>query len=46
MFLALTGEFEHVQGLCNFRKLEAGGVTPDAFKNLAKLLARGDLICT
>lgn len=45
MFLALTGEFEHVQGMCNFRKLEATGITLDAFKTLAKLLARGDLIC-
>ncbi|RKU44612.1 hypothetical protein DL546_006445 [Coniochaeta pulveracea] len=44
MFLALTGEFENVQGLCNFRKLEASGVTLDAFKGLAKLLTRGDLI--
>jgi lysyl-tRNA synthetase class 2 len=45
MFLALTGEFENVQGLCNFRKLEASGVTLDAFKGLARLLTRGDLIC-
>ncbi|OIW24022.1 lysyl-tRNA synthetase-like protein [Coniochaeta ligniaria NRRL 30616] len=44
VFLDLTGEFEHVQAMCNFRKLEPTGVDLNAFKDLSKLLRRGDLI--
>lgn len=32
--------------MCNFRKLEPAGVDLNAFKDLSKLLRRGDLICT
>jgi len=46
VFLDLTGEFEHVQAMCNFRKLESSGVDLATFKGLSKLLRRGDLICT
>lgn len=45
VFLDLTGEFEHVQAMCNFRKLEPTGLGLDAFKDFSKLLRRGDLIC-
>ncbi|KAH8883664.1 class II aaRS and biotin synthetase [Thozetella sp. PMI_491] len=44
MFLDLTGEFEHVQGLCNFRKVQADGVTLEQFKELSKRLSRGDIV--
>lgn len=44
VFLDLTGEFERVQGLCNFRKLEPSGATLSEFKELSKLLNRGDLV--
>ncbi|KAK3938930.1 lysyl-tRNA synthetase [Diplogelasinospora grovesii] len=45
VFLDIKGEFEHVQGMCNFRKLEeSGGATLEGFKKLAKLLNRGDII--
>lgn len=46
MFLDLKGEFEHVQGLCNFNKLQVTGVELGEFKALAKLLNRGDIVCT
>ncbi|KAK3486338.1 hypothetical protein B0T13DRAFT_484005 [Neurospora crassa] len=44
MFLDLKGEFEHVQGLCNFNKLQVTGVELGEFKALAKLLNRGDIV--
>jgi lysyl-tRNA synthetase class 2 len=46
VFLDLTGEFEHIQAMCNFRKLEPTGVDLNAFKDVSKLLRRGDLVCT
>ena len=46
MFLDLKGEFEHIQGLCNFTKLQVTGVELGEFKTLAKLLNRGDIVCT
>ncbi|KAK3393844.1 hypothetical protein B0H63DRAFT_387501 [Podospora didyma] len=44
VFLVIKSEFEHVQGLCNFRKLEAAGATLDSFKELSRLLTRGDIV--
>ncbi|KAK0618171.1 hypothetical protein B0T17DRAFT_561253 [Bombardia bombarda] len=45
IFLNIKSEFEHVQGLCNFRKLEAAtGTTIDSFKQLSRLLNRGDIV--
>ncbi|KAB5578598.1 hypothetical protein GE09DRAFT_1199769 [Coniochaeta sp. 2T2.1] len=46
VFLDVTGEFEHVQAMCNFRKIEPTGVDIDAFKDISRLLRRGDLIST
>ncbi|KAK4231245.1 hypothetical protein QBC38DRAFT_495997 [Podospora fimiseda] len=43
VFLDIKGEFEHVQGLCNLGKLVDGTTVPE-FKNLARLLNRGDII--
>ncbi|KAK4170091.1 hypothetical protein QBC43DRAFT_374429 [Cladorrhinum sp. PSN259] len=43
VFLNIRGEFEHVQGLCNLGKLVDGTTVPE-FKNLARLLNRGDII--
>ncbi|KAK3382480.1 class II aaRS and biotin synthetase [Lasiosphaeria ovina] len=44
VFLNLKAEFEQVQGLCNFRKLESTGATLDRFKELSRLVKRGDII--
>jgi len=44
VFLDIKGEFEHLQGLCNLGKLVDGTAVSD-FKNLARLLNRGDIIC-
>jgi len=46
VFLDLKAEFEGVQGLCNFARLEPSGATLGAFKQLIKLLNRGDIVCT
>jgi lysyl-tRNA synthetase class 2 len=43
IFLDLKGEFERVQGICNFGKL-VDGTTVDGLKELARLLTRGDII--
>ncbi|KAL1839866.1 hypothetical protein VTJ49DRAFT_1052 [Mycothermus thermophilus] len=43
IFLDLRGEFERVQGICNFGKLEDGTPLP-RLKELARLLSRGDII--
>ncbi|KAJ4290743.1 mitochondrial lysine-tRNA synthetase [Collariella sp. IMI 366227] len=43
VFLDLKGEFERVQGICNFGKLVDGTTLP-GLKELAKLLSRGDII--
>ena len=43
VFVDLKGEFERVQGICNFGKL-ADGTTPRRLKELAQLLNRGDII--
>ncbi|KAK4041561.1 hypothetical protein C8A01DRAFT_45306 [Parachaetomium inaequale] len=43
IFLDLRGEFEHVQGVCNFGKL-VDGTTIGGLKELARLLNRGDII--
>ncbi|KAK3693516.1 hypothetical protein B0T22DRAFT_450009 [Podospora appendiculata] len=44
VFLVLKSEFEQVQGMCNLRKLEAAGATLESFKQLARLLNRGDIV--
>lgn len=46
VFLDIIGEFEHVQAMCNWGKLSAGGVNAEQFKDLSRLLKRGDLVCT
>ncbi|KAL2136526.1 hypothetical protein VTI74DRAFT_3351 [Chaetomium olivicolor] len=43
IFLDLKGEFERVQGICNFGKL-VDGTTVHGLKDLARLLSRGDII--
>jgi len=43
VFLDLKGEFERVQGICNFGKL-VDGTTVAGLKELARLLNRGDII--
>jgi lysyl-tRNA synthetase class 2 len=43
VFLDLKGEFENVQGVCNFGKL-VDGSTVARLKELARLLSRGDII--
>ncbi|KAK4155565.1 hypothetical protein C8A00DRAFT_13423 [Chaetomidium leptoderma] len=43
VFLDLRGEFERVQGICNFGKLVDGTTIP-GLKELARLLNRGDII--
>ncbi|KAL1879335.1 hypothetical protein VTK73DRAFT_7172 [Phialemonium thermophilum] len=44
VFLDLMAEFERVQALCNFRSLESSGITVARFKEITKLLKRGDLV--
>ncbi|KAK3309533.1 uncharacterized protein B0T15DRAFT_5447 [Chaetomium strumarium] len=43
IFLDMKGEFERVQGICNFGKL-VDDTTIDGLKELARLLTRGDII--
>lgn len=43
MFVVIKSEFEQVQGMFNFRKLE--GASLDGFKGITKLLNRGDIVC-
>ncbi|AEO70005.1 9d043433-293b-4b5c-a64a-6bdec9e610d4 [Thermothielavioides terrestris] len=43
VFLDLKGEFERVQGICNFGKL-VDGTTVGGLKEFARLLSRGDII--
>ncbi|EON98529.1 putative lysyl-trna synthetase protein [Phaeoacremonium minimum UCRPA7] len=42
VFIDITGEFEHVQGLCNFGKLGPLGINLEDFKASTRLLKRGD----
>ncbi|KAK0731856.1 hypothetical protein B0H67DRAFT_566047 [Lasiosphaeris hirsuta] len=44
IFIVLKSEFEQVQGLFNFGKLEAAGVTLDSFKTISTNLQRGHII--
>lgn len=45
VFFDLKAEFDHVQGICNFGKLQ-DGTTVKGLKEHARLLNRGDIICT
>lgn len=45
VFLVLRGEFEQVQAMVNLGKLEAGGATLDRFRDMSRLLNRGDIVC-
>lgn len=45
VFFDLKAEFDHVQGICNFGKL-TDGTTVKGLKQYARLLNRGDIICT
>ena len=45
VFFDLKGEFESVQGICNLGKL-TDGTAVRGLKELARLLNRGDIICT
>ncbi len=43
VFLDLSAEFDRVQAICNLAKF-ADGTTPKTFKDLTKVLIRGDII--
>jgi lysyl-tRNA synthetase, class II len=46
MFLALSSDFTKLQGMVDFSKLDqAANVTVEKFKQISKLLNRGDIVC-
>ena len=45
VFVALKSEFEQLQAMLSFKRLEAAGVPLNEFKEWSKLLNRGDILC-